>query len=66
MDVPVQAIIEALGNQRNAALNELAKAQAMLNVALAEVDRLTALVPKDETAKQDGATTAEAPPPPQA
>lgn len=63
MEVTAQALIDALSNQRNAALNELARTQAMLSVALAEVDRLTSLVTKDEAAKQAGATTGEDSPP---
>lgn len=60
MEVQVQAIIDVLSNQRNNALNELAKAQAMLNVALAEVERLNALLPKDEPVKANGADEAPA------
>lgn len=52
MDLPVQAIIDVLSNQRNVALNELAKTQAMLNVALAEVERLSQFEPKDSTTAQ--------------
>lgn len=41
MEVPAQALLDALSNQRNAALNELAQAQAALNTAMAEIGRLT-------------------------
>lgn len=54
MDVPVQAILDALADQRNAALNELAQTKASLNAAMAEVGRLTEALEKATAKPTEG------------
>jgi len=49
MEISTQALLNALSNQRNAALNELAQAQAALDTAVAEIGRLTEELAKAKT-----------------
>ena len=53
MEVSTQALLDALSNQRNAALNELAQVQAALNTAMAEIGRLTEEVAKLKDARPE-------------
>lgn len=41
MEVPAEALFDALADQRNAAMNDLARVKAALDAAMAEIGRLT-------------------------
>lgn len=53
MEISTQALLNALSNQRNAALNELAQAQAALHTAMAEIGKLTEEVAKLKDARPE-------------
>lgn len=53
MEVSAEAVLDVLTAQRNTALNELAKAQAALNTAMAEIGRLTEEVAKLKDARPE-------------